>query len=132
MSILLSSITNTGQIDLISRSLVWSNMVKCSAQDSADCFCTDLCGDHSMKAATTAQVTAQDIGRLLQAESLLLLYINPLFPIMKELFCTNMASQTAAEMVSSPVSMHPNTCYQTFLNGLTAHNCHSHLYTTHY
>ena len=30
------------------------------------------------------------------------------------------------------VSMHLNTCYQTLFNGLTAHNCHSHLYTTHY
>ena len=30
------------------------------------------------------------------------------------------------------VFMHPNTCYQTLLNGLTTHNCHSHLYTTHY
>jgi hypothetical protein len=30
------------------------------------------------------------------------------------------------------VFMHPNTCYQTLLNRLTVHNCHSHLYTTHY
>ena len=30
------------------------------------------------------------------------------------------------------VFKHPYTCYQTLLNGLTAHNCYSHLYTTHY
>ena len=104
MSVLLSSITNTGQNDFITRSLLWLNMVKCTTPSSSDRFRTDLCGDHSMKVATTAQVTIQDIGRLLRGESFMFLYINTLFPTLKELLCTDMASQIAAEMVSSPDS----------------------------
>jgi len=65
MRVSLSSITNTCQNDFITRSLLWSNMVKCSTPGSADCCRTDLCGDRSMKAATTAQATVRDIGRLL-------------------------------------------------------------------
>ena len=45
----------------------------------ADCFHTDLCGDRSMKAATTAQVIVRDIGQLLRGESFIFLYINTLF-----------------------------------------------------
>jgi hypothetical protein len=49
-----------------------------------------------------------------------------------------MASQITAETVSSPDSLsdlwclfiHLNTCYQTLLNGITAHICHSQLHTT--
>jgi len=139
MSVSLSSITNTGQNDFITRSLLWSNMVKCSTPSSTDCFHTDLRGDHSMKVATTAQVNVRNTGRLLQGESFIFLYINTLFPTLKELLRTDMASQIAAEMVSSPDSLSDlcclyasKHCYQTLLNGLTAHNCHSHLYTTHY
>jgi len=76
MPVLLSSITNTGQNDFISRSFLWSNMVKCSTASSADHFCMDLYGDHSMKEATPAKVTIQDIGRLLQEESSKFFYIN--------------------------------------------------------
>jgi len=104
MSVTLRSITNTGQNDLITTSLLWSNMVKCSTPSSADCFPTDSCGDRSMKAATTAQVTIQDIGRLLRGESFIFLHINTLFSTQKELLCTDMASQITAEMVSSPDS----------------------------
>ncbi len=92
MSASLSSITNTGQNVFITRSLLWSNMVKCSSPSSADRFSMDLCGDRSMKVATTAQFTIQDIGRLLQEESFIFLYINTLFPTLKELLCTEMAS----------------------------------------
>ena len=67
-------------------------------------FRMDLCGDRSMKAATTAQVTVLDPDRLLRGESFIFLYINTLFPTLKELLCTDMASQIAAEMVSSPDS----------------------------
>jgi len=102
MSVSLSAITNTGQNDFITKSLLWSNMVKCSTPSSADHFCTDLCGDCLMKAATTALVTVQDIGRLLQGQSFIFLHINTLFLIQKELLCTDMASQIAAEIVSSP------------------------------
>ena len=49
MPVLLSSITNTGQNDFITRSLLWSNMVKCSTPSSADHFRTDLWDDHSME-----------------------------------------------------------------------------------
>jgi len=105
MSVLLSSVTNTGQNDFIIRSLLWSNMVKCSTPASADCFCMDLCGDRSMKAATTAQATVQDIGQLLQGESFIFLFINTLFPTLKELLCTDIASQIADfEMLSLPDS----------------------------
>jgi len=62
MSRSLSSITNTGQNDFITRSLMWSNMVKCSTPSSADRFRTESHGDHSAKVATTAQVNIQDIG----------------------------------------------------------------------
>jgi len=65
MSRSLSSITNTGQNDFITRSLLRSNMVKCSTPSSADRFRTDSCGNHSMKVATTAQVNIPGIGRLL-------------------------------------------------------------------
>jgi len=54
--------------------------------------------------ATTAQVTIRDIGRLLQGESFIFLYINTLFSTMKELLCIDMDSQIAADMVSSPDS----------------------------
>ena len=57
-----------------------------------------------MKAATAAQVTVLDIGRLLRGESFIFLYINKLFPTLKELLCTDMGSQIAAEMVLSPDS----------------------------
>jgi len=73
-----SSITNTGQNDFITK--LWSNMVKCSTASSDDRFPMDLCGNRSMKAATTAQVTIRDIGRLLRGESFIFLYINTLFP----------------------------------------------------
>jgi len=68
MSVSLSAITNTGQNDFITR--LWLNMVQCSTPSSADRFRMDLCGDRSMKAATTAQVTIQDIGWVLQGESI--------------------------------------------------------------
>jgi len=114
MSVSLSSITNTGQNDFSTRSLLWSNMVKCSTPSSTDCFCTDLCGDPSMKEATTAQVTVQYIGRLLRGESFIFLYINTLFPTLKELLCTDMASQIAVEMVSSPDSSSDLCCLYAF------------------
>ena len=68
ISVSLSSVTNTGQNDFIISSLLWSNIVKCSTPSSADRFCMDLCGDHSMKVATTAQITIQDTGQLLPGE----------------------------------------------------------------
>jgi len=133
MSVLLSSITNTGQNDFITRSLLWSNMVKCSIPSSVDRFCIDLCGDHSTKAATTAQVTFLDIGRLLWGESLIFLYINTLFSTLKvALHWHGFPNLCWNRVITCAVFMHPNTCYQTLLNGLTAHNCHSHVYTTHY
>ena len=105
MSVSLSSITNTGQNDFITRSLLWSNMVKCTTPGSADCFRMDLCGDHSMKVATTAQATVQDIGRLFQGESFIFFFINTLFPTLEELLCTDIASQIADfEMLSLPDS----------------------------
>ena len=110
MSASLSSITNTGLNDFITRSLLWSNMVKHSTPRSADCFCMDLCGDRSMEVATTAQVTVLDIDRLLRGESFIFLYINTLFPTLKELLCTDMAFQIAAEMVSSPDSLSALCC----------------------
>ena len=109
MSVSLSSITNAGQNDFITRSLLWSNMVKCTPS-SADHFCTDLHGDRSMKAATTAQVNVRNIGQLLQGESFIFLYISTLFPTMKELLRTDKASQIAAEMVSSPDSSSDPCC----------------------
>ena len=135
MSASLSSITNTGQNDFITRSPLWSNTVKCSTQSLADRFHTDLCADRSMKAATTAHITVWDISRLLGGESFIFLYINTLFPTLKELPCTDMASKLLLKRchhLICAVFMHPNTCYQNLLSGLTAHNCHSHLYTTHY
>ncbi len=135
MSASLSSITNTGQNDFITRSPLWSNMVKYNTQSSTDRFRKDFCGDCSMKVATTAHITIQDIGRLLRGESFIFLYINTLFPTLKELPCTDMASKLLLKRchhLICAVFMHPNTCYQTILNWLTAHNCHSHLYTTHY
>ena len=103
LSVSLSSITNSSHNDFINRSLfgqTWSN----------DHFCTVLCGDHSMRAATTAQVTVQDIGPLLRGESFIFLYINTLFPTLKQLLCTDMAFQIAAEMVSSPDSSSDLCC----------------------
>jgi len=108
MSVPLSSITSTGQNEFNTRSLLWSNLVKCSTPSSADRFHTDLC-DCSMKAATTAQVTVRDIGQLLQGEPFIFLYINTPFPTLKELLCTDMASKIADEMVSSPNSS-PDLC----------------------
>ena len=102
MAVSLSSITNAGQNNFITRSLLWSNMVQCSTPSSVDCFHTDSCGDRSMKAATTALGSMWDIGRLLQGQSFIFLHINTLFLIQKELLCTDMASQIAAEIVSSP------------------------------
>ena len=85
----------------------WSKVVLTS---SADHFCMDLCGDRSMKVTTTAQVTVQDIGWLLWGESFIFLYVNTLFPRLKELLCTDMASQIAAEMVSSLDSLSDLCC----------------------
>ena len=110
MSVSVSSITKTGQNDFITRSLLWSNMVKCSTPSSADCFHMNLCGDRSMIVATTAQVTVWDIGRVLRGESFIFLYINTFFPTLKELLCTDMAFQIAAEMVSSPDSSSDLCC----------------------
>jgi len=105
MSVSLNSIMNTGQNNFITRSLLWPNIVKCSTPSSADCFLTDLYGDRFTKAATTAQVTIWDIGRLLRQESFIFLYINTLLSTLKELFCTDIDSQIAADMVSSPDSL---------------------------
>jgi len=110
MSVSLSSIINTGQNDFITRSLLWSNTVKCTTPSSADHFRTDSCSDNSMKAANTAQVTIPDIGRLLRGESFIFLYINTFLPTHKELPCTDMASQIAAEMVSSTDSLSDLCC----------------------
>jgi hypothetical protein len=54
-----------------------------------------------VKEATTTKFTVWDTGQLLQRES----FINTLFPTLKELLCTDMASQIAAEMLSSPDSL---------------------------
>jgi len=85
-------------------------MVKCSTPSSADRFHTDLCGDRSMKASTTALVAIRDFGQLLRGESFIFLYINTLSPTQKELLRTDMASQIAAEMVSSPDSSSDLCC----------------------
>jgi len=105
MSVSLNSITNTGQNDFITMSLLWSNIVKCSTPSSADCFHTGLRGNRSVKAATTAHVTIRDIGRLLWGEPFIFLYINTLFSTLKELLRTDMDSQIAADMVLSPDSL---------------------------
>ena len=110
MSVSLNSITNTGQNNFITRSILWPNMVKYSTPSSADHFRMDLSGDCSMKAATTAQVTVRDIGRPLREESLIFLYINTPFPTLKVFLCTEMASQIAAEIVSSPDSSSDIRC----------------------
>ena len=139
ISVSLSSVTNTGQNDFITRPLLWSNMVKCSTASSADRFSMDLCGDHSMKAATTAQVTIRDIGRMLQGESFIFPYIKTLFPHPErnalQTWLPNSLLKWCVHLIhhlACAVFMHPNTCYQTLFNGLTACNCYSHLYTTHY
>jgi len=46
-------------------------------------------------------ITVWDTGRLLRGESFIFLYINTLFPTLKELLYTDMTSQIVAEMVSS-------------------------------
>jgi hypothetical protein len=68
MSALPNTCTNTGWNDFITRSLLWSNMVECITQSSAEHF-TDLCSDCSMEAATAAHINVQNIGWLLQGES---------------------------------------------------------------
>jgi len=110
MSVSLNSITNTGQNNFITRSLLWPNMVKCSSPSSAECFRTDLCGDRFTKAATTAQLTIRDIGQLLRGEPFIFLYINTLFSTLKELLCTYTDSQIAADMVSPPDSLSDLCC----------------------
>ena len=105
MSVSLSSITNTGQNDFITRSLLWSNKAKCSTPSSADCFRKDLRGDRSMEVATTAPVNVQNIRPLLRGEPFIFLYINTLFSTLKELLRTDMDSQIAADMVLSPDSL---------------------------
>jgi hypothetical protein len=47
----------------------------------------DLCGDHSMKVATTAQITIQDTGQLLPGEYFIFPYIKTLFATLKEMLC---------------------------------------------
>jgi len=138
ISVSLSSVTNTGQNDFIIRSLLWSNMVKCSTPSSADRFCMDFCGDHSLKAATTTQITIQDIGQLLPGESFIFPYIKTLFPhternALQTWFPTSLLKWCLHLIrLTCAVFMHPNTCYQTLFSGLTACNCHSHIYTTQY
>ena len=87
---------------------------------SADHFCTDLRGDRSMKAATTAQVTVQDIGRLLQGESFTFLYINTFFPTLKELLCTDRGfPNCCCNGVSSPDSSSDLCCLYAYKHLLT-------------
>jgi hypothetical protein len=69
MSALLSTYTNTGWNDFITRPLLWSNMVECITQISADHFYTDLHSDCSMESATATHINFQNIGWLLQGES---------------------------------------------------------------
>ena len=116
-----------------------SNMVKRSIPSSAVRFCTDLCGDRSTKVATTAQVTVRDICRLLWEESFIFLYIHTLFFHTERVAVHRHGFQNRCWnfvitwfIIWSMLSLHPNTCYKTLLNRVTAHNCHSHLYTIHY
>jgi len=88
-----------------------SNMVKCTTPSSADRFCMDLRDDRSTTAAITVQVTFRDTGRLLRGESFTFLYINTLFPTLKEMLSTDMAYQLAAEMVPSPDSLSDLCCF---------------------
>jgi hypothetical protein len=69
-----------------------------------------------MKVATTAQTAVVDIGPLLPGEAFIFLYINTLFPTLKALLCTDMASQIATEMVPSPVL---SLCIQTLATKLS-------------
>jgi len=55
-------------------------------------------------------ITVWDTGRLLRGESFIFLYINTLFHTLKELLYTDMTSQIAAEMVSSPDSSSDLCC----------------------
>jgi len=48
---------------------LWSNMLECITQISADHFHTDSCSDCSMESARAAHITVQNIGWLLQGES---------------------------------------------------------------
>jgi hypothetical protein len=84
-----------------------------STQSSVDRFCMDLCGDCSMQVATKTQVTVQLIGWLLWGESFIFLYTNTLFPTLRELVCTDMASQITAEIVWSPQSSSDPICLHT-------------------
>jgi hypothetical protein len=51
MSALLSTYTDTGWNDFITRSLLWSNTVDCITQSSTDHFHTDFCIDCSVEAS---------------------------------------------------------------------------------
>jgi len=95
-------------------------------------FCTDLCGDHSMKVVTRAQVNVWDIGRLLWRESFIFLYTNTFFPHSKSCSAQTWLPKSLSEWchhlihcLTCAVFTHPNTCYETFLSALTAHNCYS-------
>jgi len=58
-----------------------------------------------LQTPATAQATVKDISWLLEGESFIFLFINTLFPTLKELLCTDMASQIAGfEMLSLPDS----------------------------
>jgi len=134
MSVSLSSITNTGQNDFISRSFLWSNMVKCSTASSTGLmwWLFNERGNRSTSHHSGYWSTAP--RRILQ--------IPPhkhFFPHWKSCSAQIWLSKSLLKWchhlihhLTCAVFMHPNTCYHSRLNGLSAHNCHSHLYTTHY
>jgi len=136
MSVSLSSITNAGQNYFISRSLLWSNIV---LQVPLIVF--------AQTCVVIVQWKQQSQHRSLFGILVDCSEENPSYSCTYTHFSPHWKSCSAQtwlpklllkwchhliHRLTCAVFMNPNTCYRTLLNGLTGHNCHSHLNTTHY
>jgi hypothetical protein len=82
---------------------MWLNSVESgNPRVPANGFHTGLCGDYSIEAATTAQVTVRGIGRPLRGKSFTFPYKKPRFSYDDR--SALRASKIAAETLSSPDS----------------------------
>jgi hypothetical protein len=92
VSAVLSSSADISRNDFIVKPLfVWPDTVERGTSSSAACFRADLQGDCSKEAATAAQVTVRDIGRLLRREVFTFPYENALISMIKERLCAEVA-----------------------------------------
>jgi hypothetical protein len=134
-SVLLSSIINTGQNDSITRSLLRSNVVQVPLIVSARNCAVIVQWKQPPQHRSPFGILVHCYRENPSYSSTITGYFSDWKNCSAQTWLPKLLLKWCHHLIhclTYAILTHPNTCYQTPLNGLTAHNCNSHIYTTHY